>query len=268
MPSPFPGMDPYVEPPALWPSVHYRMPGLIADHLQPQIAPRYVAVAEERVYLEEPAQEIVPDVSVRRYPQPPGGGERIAGAASSEREALDMPLWIEAPELVEAREYFVEIRALPGQELVTVLEVLSPANKRRTGPGRARYLRKQRRLLGSEVNMVEIDLLRRGAWTVAVPQSSLSSLEPHDYQVCVRRATRPGGFEFYPFRVTQPLPEIRVPLRPGDEDPHLDLTAVFQEAYDRSMVATRIDYAARPDPPLNPQDSAWADDLLRSAGLR
>jgi hypothetical protein len=162
----------------------------------------------------------------------------------------------------------VEIRALPGHELVTVIGVLSPSNKRATGRGRARYLRKQQRALAGSVNLVEIDLLRRGAWTVAVPHSALGSLDPHDYRVCVRRASRPGGFEFYPFRVAQPFPDVSVPLRLPDADPDLDLTHLFSEAYDRSMVATRIDYTTEPVPPLNAGDAAWADGLLRAAGLR
>lgn len=172
------------------------------------------------------------------------------------------------PYPVEAREYFVEIRALPGQELVTVIEVLSPSNKRPAGRGRARYLRKQRRILASDINLVEIDLLRRGAWTVALPEAKLDSLHAHDYRICVRRAARPGGFELYPFRVTQLLPIIRVPLRPGDEDPRLDLAAVFRETYDRAMVATKIDYTTEPALPLSPEDAAWAGGLLRAASLR
>jgi len=234
-------MDPFVESPACWPSLHYRLPGLIADHLQPQLAPRYVAVAEERVYLEEPERELVPDVSIRRLEEPGTAREAVAVAASR-GPAVTLPLWIEAPEPVEAREYFVEIRALPGHELITVIEVLSPSNKRATGNGRARYLRKPRQLLRSRVNLVEIDLLRRGAWTVALPATAPVSLPPHDYRICVRRAARPGGFEFYPFQVTQPLPHVGIPVRAADADVALDLAAVFTEAYDRAMVATRIDY--------------------------
>src|SRR5947209_368642 len=180
MPSPFPGMDPYVEGPACWPSVHYRLPGLMADHLQPQIAPRYVAVAEERVYLEEPERELIPDVAIRRHAAPREEGETVAVAAPRQFEDEPLPLWVATPELVEAREYYIEIRALPGQQLVTVIEVLSPSNKRATGRGRVRYLRKQQRILAGDVNLVEIDLLRRGSWTVALPQARLSSVERHD----------------------------------------------------------------------------------------
>src|SRR5439155_15648633 len=95
-----------------------------------------------------------------------------------------------------------------------------------------------------------------------------TSLVAHDYRVCVRRSARPGGFEFYPFRVTQPLPDIQIPLRAGDPDASLALGVVFREAYDRSMVATRIDYTTDPEPPLSPADAPWADERLRAAGLR
>lgn len=266
--SPFPGMDPYIESPACWPSVHYRLPGLIADQLQPQIAPNYVAVAEERIYLAEPDREIIPDVAVRTHPGARDGDETSGAVAPARLTTAALPLWIEAPEPVEAREYYVEIRTLSGQELVTVIEVLSPVNKRATGRGRARYLRKQSRILNSTVNLVEIDLLRRGVWTIALPEIALAPLEVHDYRVCVQRAARPGGFEFYPIRVTQPLPEIGIPLRPADQDAGLDLAAAFTEAYDRSMVASQIDYRADPQPPLRPEDAAWADDVLRAVGMR
>ena len=132
-----------------------------------------------------------------------------------------------------------------------------------------RYLRKQRQILSrSRVNLVEIDLLRRGTWTVALPATAPVSLPAHDYRICVRRAARPGGFEFYPFRVSQPLPQVRIPVRAADTDVTLDLAAVFTEAYDRAMAATRIDYAAEPEPPLGPEAAAWADELLRTAGAR
>jgi hypothetical protein len=268
MPSPFPGMDPYTESPACWPSLHYRLPGLIADHLQSQLAPRYVAVAEERVYLEEPERELIPDVAIRRHTSPRAEAEAVAVAASARVQDGPLPLWVTTPDLVEAREYYVEIRALPGRELVTVIEVLSPSNKRATGRGRARYLRKQQQVMAGDINLVEIDLLRRGTWSVALPQSALGGLAPHHYRVCVRRAARPGGFEFYPFRLTEPLPPVSIPLRPADPDPLLDLGPVFSEAYDRSMIATRIEYTGEPDLPLSAGDAAWADDLLRSAGLR
>src|SRR5438552_11682393 len=104
MPCPFPGMDPYVESPACWPSVHYGLPGLIADHLQPQIAPRYVAVAEERVYLEEPERELIPDVAIRRHAAPPRGeGEAVAAVLPQRPENEALPLWITTPDLVETR---------------------------------------------------------------------------------------------------------------------------------------------------------------------
>ena len=95
MPSPFPGMDPFVESPLCWPSLHYRLPGLIADHLQPQLAPRYVAVAEERVYLEEPERELVPDVSIRGLEEPGTGREAVAVAGPHSLAATALPLWIE-----------------------------------------------------------------------------------------------------------------------------------------------------------------------------
>jgi hypothetical protein len=42
MPSPFPGMDPYLEG-YLWSDVHHRLATQISDQLMPLLRPQYVA---------------------------------------------------------------------------------------------------------------------------------------------------------------------------------------------------------------------------------
>lgn len=53
MPSPFPGPDPYLEQPALWPAVHQRLITYLADELNGLLPPRYVANIGERVCVGE-----------------------------------------------------------------------------------------------------------------------------------------------------------------------------------------------------------------------
>ena len=48
---PFPGMDPWLEHPAIWPDVHNRLITAIADDLAPRLAPKYFVGVEQRVYL-------------------------------------------------------------------------------------------------------------------------------------------------------------------------------------------------------------------------
>jgi hypothetical protein len=65
----------------------------------------------------------------------------------------------------------------------------------------------------------------------------------------------------------QPLPPLPIPLRSVDADIVLPL----QPFIDRAYVAgghDDIDYSKPLDPPLNADDEAWADQLLRAAGRR
>ena len=58
-----------------------------------------------------------------------------------------------------------------------------------------------------------------------------------------------------------------MPLRKGDADAPLDLQALVDQAYRNGRYDT-LDYKADPDPPLRPDDAAWADELLRAKKLR
>src|SRR4030095_15443358 len=51
MQSPFPGMDPYLEHPALWPDVHNRLIAALANDVSERVAPRYYVGLERRTYL-------------------------------------------------------------------------------------------------------------------------------------------------------------------------------------------------------------------------
>ena len=149
----FPGMDPYLEEPLLWPEVHNSMIVYLRDHLQPKVQPNYVWRVEERVYVEGTSREYVPDGTIRRVPERPPAPRRPAGGGSR-RPRRD-------PGPREVREWYVTIRARrTGQEVVTVIEVLSPANKY-AGPGRDSYLAKQRDVLNSPAHLVEVDLFAR-----------------------------------------------------------------------------------------------------------
>jgi hypothetical protein len=73
--SPFPGMDPYLEAPSFWPSVHARLINTISDMLTRQVAPRFIVTIEERVTITEPGDPLfrehaAPDVYLVQPPQP------------------------------------------------------------------------------------------------------------------------------------------------------------------------------------------------------
>jgi len=262
MPSPFPGMDPYLETPHLWPDVHQRLISEIQGTLNPALRPRYVARVELRVYVsdeDDPGREaIIPDVRIEK-PKRKGPKKAKAAPAVALAEPIIIPLLIDE-EIEEAR---LEIRHLESGSLVTVIEVLSPTNKIRGSRGRASFMEKRRETLASDVHWVEIDLLRAGDPSVTRPP-----LVPSDYRIMVSRAEQRTRGRYWPVRVRQPSPVIGIPLRGSDPDVPLDLGAVLSAAYEHGAYDLSINYHREPEPPLSPEDSAWADQLLRERKLR
>ena len=269
MPSPFPGMDPYMERGDLWPELHNRLMIYACDALQPVLPDNYVARLELRIYTEREggsrrSPPRVPDLELVRMGA--AAGTATASRGSGEEQANGEGYWIRFTP-VERREVAIAIRSVPDDELVTAVELLSPANKR-TGVGRDRYLTKQRDVLDAGLNLVEIDLLRGGLHTAAVPEADLENLPSHHYLLCVHRSSRPWGLWVRPWTVREPFPPVPVPLAPGDAELTLDLHPLFTAAYDNAAFRKLVDYGGPPDPPLDPKEAAWADTLLREAGLR
>lgn len=262
MPGPFPGMDPYLERPDLWPDVHQRLITYSADALQSQIRPRYHARIGERLYVIPPQRSIYPDVTI---------AQRQPTALAEERHAatltVDTPVVIAVvPE--EVREPFIEILDLSrGGRVVTVIEVLSPANKT-PGEGHTTYRRKQEETLASDTHLVEIDLLRQGMPTVALPPHYLTPYQPWHYVVCVSRAGRRDHFEVYMRTIRQRLPRIAIPLHAPDADAVLDLQAVLDRCYEYGAYGDLVDYRVDPEMTLAADDVAWVDEHLRQQGLR
>jgi len=253
-------MDPYLENPALFPGIHSRMVVYMADQMAPLLRPRYIASTGERVYVEEPVERpIVPDVWVRRT-RPEGGGVAVLDAA-----VVDEPTVVEVPD-IEIREPYIEILDREsGMRVVTVIELVSPTNKY-AGSGRVAYVTKQQEVRYSTTHLVEIDLLRFGPHVLAVSEAQVRGRFAYDYLISVSRAVEPRSrFEVYSWTVRQPLPRIRVPLAGDDPDVKLDIRAALEQAYEAGSYGERIDYHAPCEPPLERDDQAWAEELIRSS---
>ena len=167
---------------------------------------------------------------------------------------LEAPTYVVLPELDIERESFLEVRDRQSRELVTVVEVLSPTNKR-PGDHRGQYLNKRADLLQSPVHLVEIDLLRGG------PPLPPTDRPGGSYSVLVSRAqTRPRA-GFWPFGLRDPLPTVPVPLKGADADARLDLRAILDRVYDESGYGYFL-YDHEPDPALNDDDANWARSLI------
>lgn len=253
MPSPFPGMDPWLEHPALFPNLHQRLITYACDALQRGVGDRYFVSIGERVYIEEPEpRSFYPDVHIveRRH----GRDAQLAAEADEPRVLLLEP--------IERREVYLELQDVTtGGTVVTVIEVLSPSNKQ-TGRGRELYLQKQANVLESTASLVEIDLLRAGEPTVAIPPGSLGA---KPYRVVVSPARNRRRREIYAVGMRERLPRVAVPLRERDEPAVLDLQSVLAEAYDKGALHLKIDYTTPPVPPLPAADEAWASEQLAAA---
>jgi len=218
MPSPFPGMDPFIEGQD-WEDFHTGFIAELSAALVPHVRPKYVVRKERRVYLPMPE---------------------------------------------ERREAFLTLRERETMEVVTVIELLSPANKRHGGDGRREYLSKRESILGSTTHLVELDLLRGGERLPTV-----EPLPPGDYYAFVCRQRRYQA-EVYAWTLREPLPAVRIPLAGDDPDVTIDLEEVFTSTYDRAGYDYSLDYTRPIRPPLPERDASWAAGVLapRSASDR
>ncbi len=263
MHSPFPGMNPYLENPELWAEVHSRLIVAIADALAPHIRPKYRVAIEKRVYqtIDDKCVLVgIPDVTVGRSTSTPIDREISTVAVAS---PPIKPINVNLPMPEEVREGYLEVREVGTGEVVTVIEVLSPKNKR-AGEGRKAYLSKRQQILGSSTHLVEIDLLPGGK---SMP--ILGDEIPADYRILVSRSgTRPKA-ELYPFNLQEPIPSFPLPLGQGDTEPLLDLQILINEIYERAGLDLAINYnSSEPILGLLESDKAWMNQLLEQQGLR
>lgn len=267
MPSPFPGMDPYLEHPALWPGVHQRLITYLGDTLNAMLPPRYVADIGERLYVVEPAHIIYPDVVV--HEQSLASSQSPLERAATSTEVSGDPPWVLTIEPVEMREVFIHILSVVDAScVITAIEVLSPSNKASGSPGKELYQSKQSELLASQTHFMEIDLLRRGSHTVAAPRGALEQRGTWDYLVCLHRGGEGHRYEVWARGLRDRLPRIRVPLSEGDGDLVVDLQTMLSRCYDEGAYERRISYEGEPQPPLSTKDREWAHELLRAHDLR
>ncbi len=242
----FPGMNPDLENPELWSEVHFGIIGVLARSLNAVITPKYRAAVEQGVYTDSLLVGI-PDVSVFQR-----GTETTA--SQSVTATLSAPLVVTVPVVEETRERFLEIRDVGTGTVVTVVEVLSPKNKR-PGEGKLKYDAKRQAILNSATHLVEIDLLRTGA-----PKLMAGGI-PSDYRILVSRGDRRPAAELYPFNVRDPLPRFLLPLRPGDQEPVIDMPSVLAQVDQEAALALAINYAIQPTPPLPEADFQWVQTL-------
>jgi hypothetical protein len=244
MANPFPGMDPYLEG-DLWTSVQFSLVAAIARDLAPRVRPKYIALSNCR--------EVVAPPDETEWPAGGGWPDYIVkpGRVVDFRAALTGPI----------PQAYLEIVAVPERRPVTVIEVLSPTNKR--GVARPQYEKVRTRRLASPVHLLDIDLIRVGErfWPLPLHQ-------PSPYSVALRRAGQGSMVDVWPVEIEQPLPVVPVPLLPGDADMALDLNPLLRSIHELFRYDEQVDYSQPPPGPLTPEQAAWIDRRLREAGRR
>jgi hypothetical protein len=274
-------MDPYLEDPALWLGIHTWLLVEIANVLGPLLRPQYYVSVEQRFYIassdshESPEADpyAVADVLVsrqgRRNPDHDGRNGVSGGAArTSAAQRHSAALTVELPAASRVRQRYLEVRRAAAHDVVTVIELLSPTNKR-PGDGRTEYETKRNAVLDSEAHFVEIDLLRAGEpLPLSYRGERLTRDRAGHYRVLVSRAEARPFADLLIASLRDPLPAMPIPLQPGEDEPEVDIKSVINTVYDRGSYDLRIDYRTDPVPPLSPEDAAWADRLLREKGLR
>ncbi len=262
MASPFPGMDPYIEQPTLWPDFHADLAAEIRAALNRAIQPRYVALLSpyttyELVEIGE-VRAIRPDVGVHST-----APERAVGPASA-AAITPAPVLSLLLDEVPVDLYSVEVRAVDDRVLVAAIEILSPVNKRRGHRAFEDYRRKRQDLVHSNAHFMELALLREGE------RSPLARPVPAaPYYVSLSRAARRPTVEVWPIQLADVLPVVPVPLSSPDPDVALDLGALVASVYERAGYGSLIDYSLPPPPPsLSAAEDAWLTARLLDRGLR
>ena len=262
MPSPLPGMDPYLEQPAFWSSFHSRFIVALADAIEADLSPDYYIEVEARTYLDDAGGDVligIPDVVAATQAQTQVQARLPEGAVAMQVK----PQQVEVPVPEEVTERYLEIRELATGRVITAIELLSPKNKR-SGRGRVTYEAKRTQILGSDTNLVELDLLRAGE-----PMPFSGNIAPTLYRILISPSHQRPKAELYAFGLQQPLPEIAIPLQPGDDAIAISLQPIFDGVYDRGRYHNRIDYTQAPPPPALPEsEQSWLEAFLgRSLSL-
>ncbi|MUG97303.1 DUF4058 family protein [Scytonema sp. UIC 10036] len=248
--NPFPGMNPYLEQPELWHQVHNRLIVAVADEITPQIAPKYRVAIEERVYTSIADSLLVgiADVAVSYK-------GITAPETTRMTTKLAEPVKIKVPIPEQVTERFLEVKLTQTGEVVSIIEILSPKNKR-SKEGREAYESKRQKILSSATSLVEIDLLRGGEPMPILGNPGIG------YRILVSRGYSRPDADLYVFGLRDSIPTFPVPLREKDPEPVVNLQRLLNEIYERARFDLAIDYSQQVKPPLSTEDAVWVSEIL------
>ncbi len=266
MPSPFPGMNPYLENPQLWSQIHTHLIVAIAEGMNPLLRPKYRMAMEQRVYKDTESNDNssvlvgIPDNVVFKP-----SSTKIPSQSSNVAVAppLVKPIPITLPQSEIIREWYLQVKDVETKEVITVIEILSPKNKQK-GEGRKKYLKKREQILMSLTHLIEIDLLRIGE---SLPMNIQEEMKT-DYRIIISRSNYRPQADLYAFNLPQEIPSIPLPLKPEDQEPIIPLQQLLHDVYERGSYDLAINYQKKTFPELSEKEDTWLDNLLKKQGLR
>lgn len=251
MPSPFPGMDPYLEAQPFWTVLHSTLITGMMSELKGNLPPGYSVWSDVYIWLHEPSAEKRlgrPDVLV---------AEKQKGRSNGATVTLPAPRSSMLPAVRREGSKYLKIKEIRSDRVVTVIELISPDVKR-PGEDRDAYLAKRNEYLATGTNLVEIDLHRTGdRLPMGKPKPPAA-----DYYVLVCRAVDFPRTALWPLSVREPLPDVPIPLKPEDGVVMLPLQSCFTWAYDQGPYDREVDYTQPPRVPLTGRDATWARNLV------
>lgn len=264
MPSPFPGMDPYLEG-EMWQEFHETFAGEIRAQLMPQLRPKYVALLAKRYVLDRPGLGIMQPTERYVYPDvhvvKPAQSTHSPLSVYSGVAVMEPTIEVQSPMLEEVPVLSIEIRDVAERRLVTLIEILSPVNKR--GEGAREYAQRRLELMQTSTHLLEIDLLCQGRRI-----QLLQDPPPAPYYIYLSRVQRRPYTQLWALPLQNPLPRIPVPLLPPDSDVPLDLQAVLTACFTLVGYEELLDYQAKPPAGLSEEEKIWVIETLYQQGRR
>lgn len=247
-------MDPYLEDPELFSEFHGTMTYTVRNELNRLLPKGYVARLDRYLWVEDAATGSglllgAPDTYIHGPPLPSGGPP--VNRPSSAPTTIVFPM-----RRRRQGNRFIRVIDPKNRRVVTVVEILSPANKR--GSYRRAYRRKRSEYVARGVNLVEIDLLRTGRRLPLGKPGPPAS----DYYVLVTHAEESPRGDYWPISVRDELPIVPVPLDPGVPVVQVALRLCLEQAYQDCRFDEEIDYTRPANPPLREPDATWARELL------
>ncbi len=242
MASPFPGMNPYLEHPTFWSEFHSRLIVEMSNALLPSLRPKYYVGVETRTYTDESDEELlvgIPDALILPSVEHP---DDRRSSEESDVAVETRPTQVRLPVPIKVRERYLEVREVGTNTVVTVIEILSPKNKRK-GEGRTAYEKKRQRVLGSLSHLVEIDLLRGN-----LPMPMTGTISKVDYRIVVSRESNRPTADLYGFSLRESIPSFPLPLKLEDAELTVNLQDIVNRVYDFGSYDMRVDYQ-QPIPP-------------------